>query len=195
MNNIHYILTGFSFLVMGGLFLNVVLKNIKYNYTLSEKDKTFKTRTLIILSISLYILGVMCICLFFVPDSNYGWTEMSEGVYLSYTDKSSITLVRIDEDVFLNYPDYFSFHKRQFEENNYTVFEKKISYIEQKKVNAYLRSYNRAVSKNNIFFLVIYVSGDKNKLIQKLFLTHLKFNNKILSVDYIDTYLEAICCR
>jgi len=162
---------------------------------LSEKNRVFKKRILIILAITLCVLGIVYICLLFIPDSNYEWAEMRKGVYLSYSDKSSITLVCIDEDVFRNYSDYFSFHKKKFEENNYTVFEKRISYIDRKKVRAYLESYNRAVSKNNVFLLVIYVSGDKNKLMQKLFLTHLKFGDKVLSVDYIDTYLEAISYR
>jgi len=195
MNNIQYILTGLSFLVAGGLFFYIAFKKIKNNYMLSEKNRVFKKRILIILAITLCVLGIVYICLLFIPDSNYEWAEMRKGVYLSYSDKSSITLVCIDEDVFRNYSDYFSFHKKKFEENNYTVFEKRISYIDRKKVRAYLESYNRAVSKNNVFLLVIYVSGDKNKLMQKLFLTHLKFGDKVLSVDYIDTYLEAISYR
>ena len=79
---------------------------------LSEKNRVFKKRILIILAITLCVLGIVYICLLFIPDSDYEWAEMREGGYLSYSDKSNITLVRIDEDVFRNYSDYFSFHKK-----------------------------------------------------------------------------------
>jgi len=192
MNNIRYLLTGLSFFIAGFLFLTIVVKKIKHSFALSKRDKVFRKKAFIILSIILFVLGIACVGLFFIPDYNSNWIRIEEGIYLLSSNRHSITVADIDKQVFINYQDYFSYQKRKFEEKEYTVFEKELLYNECKRIKKYLKTYNRIVTKSNVFLTVIHVSGTKDKLIQKLFLVHLKSENNILSIDYVDTYLEAI---
>ncbi|MGI5172380.1 hypothetical protein H0R92_02080 [Treponema sp. OMZ 840] len=192
MNNIRYLLTGLSFFTAGFLFLTIVVKKIKHSFALSERDKVFRKRAFIMLSIILFVSGTACVGLSFIPDYTYKWSGIEEGSYLLSSHRYALTVADIDKQTFINYKDYFSYHKKEFEEKEYTVFEKELLYSERKRIQKYLESYNQAVSKNDTFLTVVHVSGSKGKVIQKLFLAHLKSENNALSIDYVDTYLEAI---
>ena len=158
MNNLNYILIGFSFIAISFLFYRI---NKNENVTCKKRIYILK-----LCSIILLLLGFVLIITGLIPEK-INWEKENENWYY-YNDGIKQINIVTNEDMLFNFEDFISYQSNILLSKGYLVEVNKISKIQKLNVNKYINSYYKYTNFSNTFILFT-VTKNKNYTKQNIY--------------------------
>ncbi|MCR5218954.1 hypothetical protein [Treponema sp.] len=178
MNNIKYIMSGISFLIVGFIFLRSTVC----------KSKIINSKRRIMLkacSVFLIIIGLgMIICVFVLND--YKWNKMNDDWYYCLDKHEQINVVMLDVNMLKN-EDFIMYQKDTLEKKGYCIDERKITENEISRIKKYAKSFY-SKSDASCDLMIYTVSIHENKVNQKQFFV----KNNSGKIEVLDLYISAV---